>query len=69
MCKGKRRKNKIETANIGVVKNANIGTHVSVDVTKIVKYITIAGVLIVAIIFGTGTYKIVTENSNQVKED
>lgn len=68
-CKKLHGKNKIDTANIGGVKNANIGIQISADFTKIVKYLMIAGVLIVAIIFGTETYKFALEHSTKIEED
>ena len=43
---------------------AETGVTVKVDVAKIVKYICIAGVLIVAIIFGTRCFSNILKNSN-----
>ncbi|WP_313134459.1 hypothetical protein [Anaerocolumna sp.] len=45
MCKGK---------NNALVEKS--GSSLNIDVTKIVKYVCIAGVMIVAIIFGTRCY-------------
>jgi len=38
-------------------KNNGTSIHVSVDITKIVKYVCCAGVLIVGIIFGSKCYE------------
>lgn len=45
------------------------GTLVTVNVTKIVKYIAFAGVLIVGIIFGTGAYIKKLEKEQETKEE
>ena len=47
--------------------DAETGVTVKVDVAKIVKYVCIAGVLIVAIIFGTNCFSNILKNShNQI---
>lgn len=38
-------------------KNKGASVHVTVDVTKIVKYVCFAGIAIVGIIFGTKCYQ------------
>lgn len=52
-------------SNIDCCESKNPGTssvNVSVDVTKIVKYVCFAGITIVGIIFGTKCYQKMIEN-------
>ncbi len=38
-------------------KDANVNVNVNVDVPKIIKYLSVAGVIIVGIIFGTRCFR------------
>ena len=52
-------------SRIGCCEHKELGTssvNVSVDVTKIVKYVCCAGIVIVGIIFGTRCYQKMIEN-------
>ncbi len=61
-CKKKREAKKALEAAGSVVT-------VNVDVTKIVKYIAFAGIVIVGIIFGTGAYVKQLEHEKKSEED
>jgi len=55
MCKDK---------NYGIVEKS--GSSLNIDVTKIVKYVCIAGVLIVGIVFGTMCYMKILNKHNEL---
>lgn len=59
MCKGK--------SGYNVAKEPGVSVDVNVDVTQIIKYLCITGVLIVGIIFGIGCLRKVIETKSITK--